>query len=460
MNFSWVHMWHEGDSVLVSLISLDRWLPFYWGDHRYGMPIPLLASWIRNASWNLLFQTQFFALSVVGLLLVGNLYFLHANDTPRSLRAGTACVAYVLGLFIYRPTSRTARQYFLADPYLVSVVPLLMAVALLFRSSAGNRKLRLAFAAALIFLALWINYSHVLLAGSLILLLPHCDLPWRKTISLRVIWLALTAALFGIVRLWASRYPVLGEPQFVPAQWFTTASKLFAEMTQTVVYPWSLAVLFAGALVAVFVWWRTGKLRLLDGLVFCLVALVFALAVTLSDWPMQNLYEPRYWTTPLALLLLTTLSWVGRGVLALLERVFRSRPLAIQAAALSAMAGALIVFGTPDPLRARDLLIATTGRWGRDALKLGCTHMVGDYSMSWMSVFHARALGHPMWAVVIRSEATRDLWDRIPGESRRYCGEITDQNKILTSFAMFRIKLPPPTGRSGMTVRFEYPKSQ
>ena len=460
MNHSWVHAWHDGDSILLSLISIDRWIPFYWGDRRYGMPVPLLASWIQDPVWNLLFQTQLFSLAIVTLLLAGNLFFLHSEGTPLSVRAGTACIAFSLTLAVYRPTSRVARNYFLGDPYVISLAPLLAAAALVFRVQRVRRIVRLLLALALTFVSVWINYSHVLLAVLIAVLIPYRNIRWRQTLLLRCGLVAAVGCLYWLLRSWASRYPRIGEPTFAPDQWLTSASRLLSEMRDTVIYPAPLISLFCAGIMAGLVAQRFGAVRLADGAVFCGSAAVFAVAVAASDWPMHNNFEPRYWTTPLALLLLVAAGWTGRAAFAALERMFGSRTVASAMAVLIVAAASLKVFGAPNPIWARGLVMGTAAKWGEDALKLGCTHIVGDYSIAWMSVFHARATGHEMWAVVPRAEVTRDLWDRTPKEARRYCGDVRNQGAILGSFVTFGIELPPASGSSGRTISFEYPRSK
>ena len=63
----WTLNLHNADSLIPIFESLDFWLPFYWGQDRFGMLLPLLALPIRNSFWNLIAQN---AIGVF-LLLVG-----------------------------------------------------------------------------------------------------------------------------------------------------------------------------------------------------------------------------------------------------------------------------------------------------------------------------------------------------------------------------------------------------
>ncbi len=56
IDFSTLHRYHNGDALIPTLVSLYRWTPFYWGQDRLGMILPLLAMPFRNPLTNLLVQ--------------------------------------------------------------------------------------------------------------------------------------------------------------------------------------------------------------------------------------------------------------------------------------------------------------------------------------------------------------------------------------------------------------------
>src|SRR5262245_11176698 len=80
INFSWIQELHDSDSLLLSLISIERYTPFYWGDNRYGMLVPLLASWIQDYHWNILFQTQILVLAPIGTVVLFHTYLRSGAD--------------------------------------------------------------------------------------------------------------------------------------------------------------------------------------------------------------------------------------------------------------------------------------------------------------------------------------------------------------------------------------------
>src|SRR5215471_5542107 len=56
IDFGTLHRYHNGDALIPVLVSLYRWTPFYWGQNRLGMLLPLLAMPFRNPLTNLLVQ--------------------------------------------------------------------------------------------------------------------------------------------------------------------------------------------------------------------------------------------------------------------------------------------------------------------------------------------------------------------------------------------------------------------
>jgi hypothetical protein len=63
----WTLDLHGADSLIPTLVSLDFWLPFYWGQDRFGMLLPLVTIAVRDSFWNLVAQN---ALGVL-LMLAG-----------------------------------------------------------------------------------------------------------------------------------------------------------------------------------------------------------------------------------------------------------------------------------------------------------------------------------------------------------------------------------------------------
>src|SRR6266513_155873 len=56
MNFGRLQYIGDADSVVSLLVSLQRWTPFYWGQDRFGMLIPLIARPFHHPLANMLVQ--------------------------------------------------------------------------------------------------------------------------------------------------------------------------------------------------------------------------------------------------------------------------------------------------------------------------------------------------------------------------------------------------------------------
>src|SRR3954447_12920962 len=56
MGLGSLHDFQHADSLLTVLISTQRWAPFFWGQDRFGMLVPLLAMPLHHPLANLLAQ--------------------------------------------------------------------------------------------------------------------------------------------------------------------------------------------------------------------------------------------------------------------------------------------------------------------------------------------------------------------------------------------------------------------
>src|ERR1700712_4412402 len=56
MGLGTLHDYDHADSLLPVLVSTQRWTPFFWGQDRFGMLVPLLAMPLRDPLANLLAQ--------------------------------------------------------------------------------------------------------------------------------------------------------------------------------------------------------------------------------------------------------------------------------------------------------------------------------------------------------------------------------------------------------------------
>jgi hypothetical protein len=52
----WTLDLHNADSLIPTFVSLDHWLPFFWGQDRFGMLLALVTAPVRDSFWNLVAQ--------------------------------------------------------------------------------------------------------------------------------------------------------------------------------------------------------------------------------------------------------------------------------------------------------------------------------------------------------------------------------------------------------------------
>jgi hypothetical protein len=433
INLSWIHEHHDADSLLPVLISLDRYLPFYWGQDRYGMLVPLLASFVRDYQLNLFVQTQFLVFAPLLIVLLWHLYF-QPRDAQTGLNPkniGSALVSICLLIPMFQPTKRMSQAWLLAHPYLISLAFLLCAVALAYRADGGFPKLRYAGAGLLVVLALWINTFHVALAAALFALVPVRHRPFRATYALRagmVVVAVLSTLLVYVISApyrtpytYAAMLPLSEAPAALAA----LSRNLFAE----VLYGWRVAMLAALAAALAFLNRpRAAHPRSSMQLVIAAPAVGMGIGVAMLEWVKTSSYEPRYWTTPVALLLIILAGAVAARIMNSGARSMGSSARACVGGSVVLLILVTLAFGRPSVAAARARLDRFTAPDAQEAKALGCTHMLGDYWTIWRTVFHDRVHDPdtPLHAVGFRAEAVRDIWNGVPEKSRVYCGKCSD----------------------------------
>ena len=103
----WTLDLHNADSLIPTLVSLDFWLPFYWGQDRFGMLLPLVAAPVRDSFWNLVAQN---ALGVF-LMLAGA----YVVAVKCAVRQPEIVALALLSLVLAWPAEKTAFQLLTTD---------------------------------------------------------------------------------------------------------------------------------------------------------------------------------------------------------------------------------------------------------------------------------------------------------------------------------------------------------
>jgi hypothetical protein len=338
ISLSWVQSLHNSDTLLVSLISIDHYTPFYWGQNRLGQLFPLLVSSIGNYSANLFAQTELQVCSTLGSIVLFNLYFLH-QGLARTQRLAAATIAMIFTLCIFASNVQTVGILALAgQPYMPSLFLVLLAVAILFRI-----KVRMTVCIAACFssllIAFWINLSSAILAIGLILCvdlsinlstslqasrtnfeIDHAHLQIRRRLAAL---LALSIAL-GVNVWFARRYP--GPSYLIFDQvdlWISGLQRLTASVVNYYFVPIRLVAFSALLLViAVFQVARreiSKQYSVRDLMAFVAVCVGFAVIAAGNEWVRLNLYDPRYWAIPVMLLVFVATGWVSSVIVRLLS---------------------------------------------------------------------------------------------------------------------------------------------
>jgi hypothetical protein len=434
INLSWIHGRHDADSLLMSLISIEQWTPYYWGDNRFGALLPLVVSVVRSYVPNLLVQTQ---LSICAALLTAVLFQCFFLDRERGFTArnlSSACLTVGLATVVFRPHDRVVQVFMLpSHPYFLSLSLALTGLIALLRFG-GRPTLRYCIAVIALLLSFWVNWTNGPVIAGLALLLPSDAKNVTAHLRARAPALLLICVTLAAMYSFSLRYPRLMITGIAPfSEVPNTLSLMLKNVTGDMLYPMRLAILISAALLAAAVRWPNASLRRMfwpgEAHVITAIAVSFAIAVASTEWVMKNAYEWRYWTVPVVLIFLVLASFVADSIYLLLQGATASSVAAAAIAVLLFAAAIIRIFGLPSVERALASIDAVSGVHYAKIERLGCTHMIGDYWIAWSSVFYNRShdIQPPLWAVSLRSETTEHLWSRIPPAERRYCGVCGDR---------------------------------
>ncbi len=414
IDLSPIHQFHNSDSLIPVLMSLDRWTPFYWEQNRFGMLLPLLALPFRDPFVNLLAQV---GLRLFALLL--SFFLLARTAVPRPW--WPAVGALTLMMFIAgKDIAQINFQQM--QPYFQAMVLALAGLALLER---GGRRARGA-GAALFALAFWVA------PVTLFWLVPLVGLRRLLGLEKNKPFLPLLLAGLGFGgSLLASRLSSfhlatnlgVAPPASWPRGWLTLAERVVDFLGWGLLGGLGLLLIAALAL-AVFSDSSDsgdsgGRARPALASALCLLGTAAAelLILGTSGWIHLNGFRSRFLAS-------TLLAIATAGPVLLLGLCLEGRPerwgRMVNALALAALLPlTLWRFGLPSPLTARAALGRSPGAAvARAIVADGCTHVLGDYWRVWPAVFEARVLLHErgeerkVWGVAFRSTPTWDLWRR------------------------------------------------
>jgi len=413
-DFGGVHAFHQSDSLVPVMMSLWKWTPFYWGEDRFGTPVAALAIPFQGPLANLLVQNWLTAL--LGLL---GLMLLPACVLPGKhfLAMGAASAA----LFTALTPPSLLRDWLGTGQCYGTAMGLGAAGLALLAGRERPGKPRLAASFLLIIAAVWVNSAAALILVPLALggLHSGADRPRTRLTGAAAGALAAVAGTLGV---WFILRPFL----FRHAYFVTPLSE------------------WPGA------WGRLAWGALRDGLGFpraALLAAAFASGIALLPAALRrNRAEARETVRGSGFLLAAALAWLlGTGMSATiagsggafryavpaLALVISSAAVLLLGAAVAArrvrgsafpatLAALVVAFavrsGFPSPGRPRADLDRSLGADTSDIIRLGVTHVSGNYSLVWPAVFHAnlilreRGEARTVWAIAPRARPTRAMW--------------------------------------------------
>src|SRR3954471_3196192 len=388
-----LHDYDHADSLLTVLISTQRWTPFFWGQDRFGMLVPLLAMPIRHPLANML--TQGWIMSSAALLAP----FAVARFLTGRGGAWFAIGACTNLLFLLLTTPAVQFDWLVTQPYGLSIS---LGFAGLIVAEQRDRPGDIVVGLLLLALACWVNIGIVVMLAIAAVV--------RGPSAVRLLALqAIAVVAAGLAARYLPAAHTISALASV-AQWPEGWRQLL-ENSAGVTDHRAVVVAVSAAAIAAFVWlWKTEALP-----TFRTTAAIVAMAIGTwlvlgtSLWVGMNRYSFRY--------VYPTLMMGGVGASLVFTAVFTRRATLWARVVTTALIGvATIRYGAPSIARVDRGLDARFGRDTAVIVRSGATVIAGDYWRVWPAVFHAnlalaRAHAHArVYGLSYRSEATDPLW--------------------------------------------------
>ncbi len=424
---------HTADSLIPVLVSVMRWTPFYWGQNRYGMLVPLLALPFHDPFWHLVVQVGLLAFAGFAAVFLMSRYLF---QNPGS--AIIACVA-VSTLLLLAPPHVRFEDLGTPQPYGVSLALAFAGLLLMESDVQRTARVRRIVAWSLIFLAHWVNASTGLAVIPLILVRRWLerDRPaptegssgaagrlarwWRSREGQALAPLS-AGLVFGYVLLRVFPGGTLlnpASPRTWPSGWHALAINSWNSL-EPGRWPIALGVEgLIGVLALALPWVRKNdreaprtSISLICG------ATVYAFLVGTMSWVRNNSYPYRYVLPSLLFLALAGAGLaVGPVCSAASERV--RRVLGVTGAA-AVFLSALSAYGLPSVDGARRQIFGNLSPVAADVLASRATFVAGDYWTVWPAVFQANGVlyerreARRVFGVSVRAWPTVPLWGSVP----------------------------------------------
>ena len=484
-----IHRHHTSDSIVMVLVSLHAWTPFYWEQDRLGMLFPLLATPWSHPLTNLLVQE---ALTTVAGLSCAFLLGWYTVGRTRGIAVGALAAIFLIGL------CRLEQQF----EHLVMLQQNAQALAiglagliLLDRWARGLSRSLAAAGTLCLAVAHWINPGLAFVLGPLLavrgisfrdlghtldnvdaldappkkgaprqwprrsLEIQHTKLGWRKRLrptcdeALGLVVIALS--VLGCMAL--SRTVARPQPYhfLAPADWFACTAGMYRQLHVYFHHRWFSAIEISAAVGLLTVAWPAGRRALRSSLPMAgglLLAAAVQYAFMSSLDHVRLNHSARYVILPVLLWQGALLGFSAIQVGAVLPGLrWAGVWLAVRALPLALAVGMSLVVvlrhGWPSTDLVRKELDGSLGRYTDEILAAECTHVTGGYWHVWPAVYHAnlrladRQSARRVWGIAERSLPTQSQWQAIPWNDARIAAIVGDEAQSAEFLARYGV--PP-----------------
>ena len=410
-----LHRLHDADSLLPVLISTQHWEPFYWGQDRFGMLLPLLAWPFRDPLTNLL--AQGWLATFAGLLT----FFLLARfvRVPQFWFCGLVSAATFL---VFCPAPLKAQLFLPGQPYGVSLA---LGLGGLLLWDVGGSACRVA-GLAMMLCAHWVNVGTWLLLAPLAISRGVLARAPRTALGDGLLVLVGAASGWGLMTISPSH---LTSRTILSARQWPESWRLLAANAWSGAEPWLLvgALLGSAGMVGSFLTRRNDSMHVRSATAVLIGSgLAYWLVVGTMEWVKLNASLERY--------LIPAIIALGTACIALAtaplgdwaERHVRATRAALPATLFVA---AIAAYGFPAVagVRADIDRVGNKAGWTDEIVAARCTHLAGTYWQVWPAVFYANLLLHEraehrvLWGVTYRGGEARVRWSSMPRDRYRVC---------------------------------------
>ncbi len=505
IDFSRIQSRQNGDSLVMSLVSLYHWTPLFWEQDRLGMLVPALATPFRSPLGNMLAQAGLTIFSgLASFFLLG--YYLAGRR--RGLAIGA--VSAILFLLLNRESRRFGYLVYIHQ-FATSTTLALLALLAIEHAARGQRRPGWSglwpwpTAFGLLGLALWVNPAAAFAIGPLVLArralagrrarefdsddgyLEACD-PALDTASPAIAadseswadrprWLGLTDGdLFALAAIAlglglsmaisrsaateAAEYHLLG-----PRAWLACAWGVARDLPGQLDGRWFWTMLVVAALGFVPLCWPAGRRAARGSGAVALALLLAAAAQYAFVTSLEHVHRTDFGHYAFTAVFLWQGACVAFCVLQWAAVAPREHAWTFRAPwALLALFAVLAAarHGRPGLDVVRRSLAESIGRYSGEVLARGATHVAGDYTDVWTTVFHANMLlaqrgeDRVVWGIAARAAPTADRWRAVPADQTRVAvlrGQETAAHAALARYGVG----PLAVDVEGQTLRLERP---